>query len=107
MSNCYSQYFSIYSVSYWFLLNQNDELQKTVDSIVDNAQALNIVPERQQYPIGIIYMYVSLVLTASTSLRGASEALEVFLSTLNLFNAKLALWSFVASSAWIKQTESS
>jgi len=60
------------------------ELQKTVDSIIDNAQALNIVPERHQYPIGIIYMYISLVLTASTSLRGASKALEVFISTLNL-----------------------
>jgi hypothetical protein len=60
------------------------ELQKTVDSIVDNAQALNVVPQRHQYPIGVIYMYISLVLTASTSLRGASKALEVFISTLNL-----------------------
>jgi len=60
------------------------ELQKTVDSIVNNAPALNVVPARHQYPIGIIYMYVSLVLTASTSLRGGSRALEVFISTLNL-----------------------
>jgi len=45
---------------------------------------LNVIPKRQQYPIGIIYMYVSLVLTACASLRGASEALEIFLSTLNL-----------------------
>ena len=69
-----------------------NELQKTVDSIVDNAPALNVVPERHQYPIGIIYMYVSLVLTASTSMRGASKALEVFISTLD-FDCSIPSWT--------------
>ena len=63
-----------------------------MDNIVDTAQSLNVVPSRHQYPIGIIYMYVSLVLTASTSLRGASNALEVFISTLN-FNCSIPSWS--------------
>ena len=63
------------------------ELQKTVDNIVNTAQALNVVPERHQYPIGIIYMYVSLVLTASTS-----SALEVFISTLD-FDCSIPSWT--------------
>ena len=63
------------------------ELQKTVVSQVDTAQALNVVLERHQYPIGIIYMYVSLVLTASTS-----SALEVFISTLN-FDCSIPSWT--------------
>ena len=69
-----------------------NELQQTVDSRVDNAQALNVVPERHQYPIGIIYMSVSLVLTASTSMRGARKALEVFLSTLD-FDCSIPSWT--------------
>ncbi len=65
------------------LEQQVRELQKNVESLIDTAQSLNVVPARHQYPIGVIYLYVSLVLTASTSLRGASKSLEVFISTLN------------------------
>jgi hypothetical protein len=62
-----------------------------VESVIDTAQSLNVVPARHQYPIGIMYLYVSLVLTASTSLRGASKSLEVFISTLN-FDCSIPSW---------------
>jgi FtsZ-binding cell division protein ZapB len=67
------------------------ELQKTVNNIKENLQSLNVVPVRHQYPIGVIYLYISLVLNASTSLRGASKSLEVFMSTLN-FDCSTPSW---------------
>jgi DNA repair exonuclease SbcCD ATPase subunit len=45
-----------------YLKQQLEELEKSIDKIVANSQTLNVVPARHQYPIGIIYMYVSLVL---------------------------------------------
>ena len=72
---------------------ENEILSKEIEDLKEKTQVLmrleetaaafDVIPARQQYPVGISYLYISLVLSAASSFRGAGKSLEIFMSTLN------------------------
>jgi len=63
-----------------------EALKKKVNEPVglENLKDLMLVPYHHAYPIGCIALFVSLVLSAATSLRGASRAIEVVVVALHV-----------------------
>jgi hypothetical protein len=67
-----------------FLKKELEEFKRNPRSELQNTgEYFDRIPARHHYSIGVIYLYVSLVLSASSSLRGAARALEIFRSVLN------------------------
>ena len=56
-----------------------DENKKSASEYVDS---FDIIPSHHKYSIGHMMLYISLVLSAAISLRGASRAIEIFMSFL-------------------------
>ena len=63
-----------------------ETLEKRVNAPVglENRKDLMLVPYHHAYPIGCIALFVALVLSAATSLRGASRVIEVVVVALHV-----------------------
>lgn len=51
---------------------------------MESRKELTLIPYHHAYPLGCIALFVSLVLSAATSLRGASRAIQVVVATFQL-----------------------
>ena len=74
---------------------RNKELEvikkKGLASLVEQLPAFSSFPASHHYSIGQIMLFISLVLSTTTSFRGASRAMELLYSSLNL-SLKVPSW---------------
>ena len=75
---------------------RNKELEmlkkKGPASLVEQLPAFSSFPASHNYSIGQIMLFISLVLSTTTSFRGASRAMELFYTSLHL-SFKVPSWS--------------